>query len=1172
MPKYRAGIARVVSRDQEGLGVRRDRVIFKNKFNWFTVGTRLFVQAHPLPLLMQEEEIKDVQKALEEDLVYLEQLQALHERNTSTGTKGDSSLSSLDSSMKKNTAVIRKLKTLSEASAQSILNDLKKVNHSKYVSEAVSAVLEAPLKIKDVKAAVEVLSALNQYPDFETLLFKALVDELTSRSDEVVVSKKRVLLRLFFGCAQAGIFSVSNVRYATLDKIFRALTTSIVEKLSPAPDCLGASLQSLALVNSFLKAGGPGLYPRVCGYKNEMRLRELAEGGNDSVAKACVEEIEKINQAKLGLWTLSEGDEQKMRMKVQAYVEGALKALDRWYKHVMQTKKSNDATIQSRGDISEKRHQEYGEMCDALDAFQKAVRTLAGTLRVMLPEYVVEQEVEVEEKGGSVKVVEPTRIFEDAEERALYMALPQLAEVVPSTLLGMVRGDRGEGGGGDGDGEQGTEREDPTEGVEEDHDEEEIRGEVEATSTSQDASSLSELIGRLPACVTMEECDAFAVQYCYVGGKKASSQKALALALSRPPHGAIQLLPFYSRIISSLSPFFPIIKEEILSILHRQFLGLKNVLDISTDTLEPRLRNACYIAELVKFGIYPPGKAFLQLRSLFDDFSRQNIDTACCLVQNCGNYLYRRPDTSERMVNMMNIMIKLKDAKNLESRHEELIAQAKATMYGLDTKVERKLRSPVHEFVRYQVYSLLISETVNEVAQNLRRIDWKEEAGYVRKKILGAVRKGKTSQLVPLARLVLELQRYDHRFGIDVIDEVVEEIFCGLDHPEIGHYHRRLSMTRFLGALAHVHMPGVDSQMIVDLMRTFMSYSSIAGGQTSVNKTTGTPAAVSNATSSTSSLGSAEVGGILEPVFRVQLIVALATEARSLYVATQRSYGKRNIREIEMDPRRQRRRMLCDLVFSQLEEFILRHNPGGGGRLASHSIDALVDGMYKDLLFQLPRRKFSSYAEAAQHAAAAMERYAREGGFAEGDHTVEGGSNGNYHNDMDIDGRDIHMADMDLDGAGAPVMEDAVDSADDDPDDDTDNSYVTDSDEDGDNGGDEETINRTAGPSEEDLLFERELAMAMGGPPSNVAAASSDGGPKILAAPPGVSRRDSKDGRTSHLAFKVVTKRGGRDDKSKRTVHIPVSSSLVERVAKKKEAEAEEKAALKRMVLASSNL
>ena len=1083
-------------------------------------------------------------------------------------------LKTLDSSMKKNQALIRKLKTLSEVSAPGVLADLKKLNHSKYISEAVSAILEAPLKLKDVRSTpvLEVLSWLHRcYPDFETVMFARLMDELTG-NPALTTAKKRLFMRLFFGCVQAGIFSASNVRYITCDKLFRSLT---VEKLSPGSD---NSIQSLQLVNSFLKSGGPGLYPRICSYKNEMQLRDLA-GKGDAGAKACVDEIDKLNGMKLQLWALSESDEQKMRMKIQAYVEGALKALESWWKKVQQTKRSNDAAIQSRGDISDKRHQDYKEMCDALDAFQKSVGTLAATLRVSLPEYVIEDEVESEDKGD-VHVVEPTRIFEDAEERAMYMALPQLAEVVPSTLLGAMAEVRGHGSLAESAAEPDEAEHLSVEQIidevgeadgsfcADDNGDDDTNGpndKCEGSDAFSASSSLSELISRLPECVTMEECDAFSVQYCYVGGKKASSQKALALALSRPPHGAIQLLPFYSRIVASLAPFFPLVKEEILVKLQRQFYGLKNVVDISTDTLEPRLRNACYIAELVKFGVYPPGKAFIQLRSLFEDFSRQNIDTACCLVEHCGNYLYKRPDTSERMVNMMNTMLKLKDAKNMETRYEELIVQARATMYGVETRVQRKLRSPVHEFIRYQIYTVLSPDVIAQVAENLRRIDWQSESGYVRKKVLGAVRKGKESQLIPLASLVLELQRFDRQFGADVVDEVVEELYCGMDHPEVSHYHRRLSMARFLGAMAHVRMPGVDNEMLIGMMRTFMSYS--------------TTAPLPNASSELKNHanGAELYGEILEPVFRVRLVVGLCVEAKSLYVTKSRRMREGQPLFTEQMKVRRQQKAVKTRVLPFLEEFVMRNellpyekDGTNVSTLASNSVDALIQGMYQACKFG-KRNRFETYEEAVQNLAAAMGRL---------HHSSEHEALTGQAEDVDEDAVDLYDIEDDDDTEDVEDVNDIDDGDDVDDFEDANSEALVDISNSINQGSHDDpgTVDRTDGPSQEELMFDRELAVAMGVHGGNVSSSGtsiSTGRPKALAARPARVDNDDDDGQVSRpnkLAFKVMTKRGGRDDKSKRTVHIPVSSSLVEQVAKKKKAEAEEKAALKRMVLASSNL
>lgn len=62
----------------------------------------------------------------------------------------------LDSSIKRNTAVIKKLKQINEEQREGLLEELRVVNLSKFVSEAVTAVLDAKLKSSDINAAVQV--------------------------------------------------------------------------------------------------------------------------------------------------------------------------------------------------------------------------------------------------------------------------------------------------------------------------------------------------------------------------------------------------------------------------------------------------------------------------------------------------------------------------------------------------------------------------------------------------------------------------------------------------------------------------------------------------------------------------------------------------------------------------------------------------------------------------------------------------------------------------------------------------------------------------------------------------------------------------------------------------------------------------------------------------------
>lgn len=66
-------------------------------------------------------------------------------------------LRTLDSSIKRNTTVIKKLKTINDEQKDGLMDELKSVNLSKFVSEAVSYICEAKLRSADIQAAVQVI-------------------------------------------------------------------------------------------------------------------------------------------------------------------------------------------------------------------------------------------------------------------------------------------------------------------------------------------------------------------------------------------------------------------------------------------------------------------------------------------------------------------------------------------------------------------------------------------------------------------------------------------------------------------------------------------------------------------------------------------------------------------------------------------------------------------------------------------------------------------------------------------------------------------------------------------------------------------------------------------------------------------------------------------------------
>lgn len=77
----------------------------------------------------------------------------------------------MDSSIKRNTAVIKKLKQINEEQREGLMEDLRGVNLSKFVSEAVTAICDAKLRSSDIQAAVQVLFCTKY---FETIVFRAI--------------------------------------------------------------------------------------------------------------------------------------------------------------------------------------------------------------------------------------------------------------------------------------------------------------------------------------------------------------------------------------------------------------------------------------------------------------------------------------------------------------------------------------------------------------------------------------------------------------------------------------------------------------------------------------------------------------------------------------------------------------------------------------------------------------------------------------------------------------------------------------------------------------------------------------------------------------------------------------------------------------------------------------
>lgn len=114
----------------------------------------------------------------------------------------------LDSSLKKNTAFVKKLKQFTAPQLDTLVKDMAGLNLSKYISEICTALSESKIKMTDVPAVVTLCSKLHQtYTDFDSQFLEAWQKTLALKPGERISnpSKLRVDLRLFAELVSSGV-------------------------------------------------------------------------------------------------------------------------------------------------------------------------------------------------------------------------------------------------------------------------------------------------------------------------------------------------------------------------------------------------------------------------------------------------------------------------------------------------------------------------------------------------------------------------------------------------------------------------------------------------------------------------------------------------------------------------------------------------------------------------------------------------------------------------------------------------------------------------------------------------------------------------------------------------------------------------------------------------------
>jgi regulator of nonsense transcripts 2 len=767
--------------------------------------------------------------------------------------------------LKKNTAFIKRLRlAITASNTAAFLQEIRTLSLHKYLTEIISACYEGLTKLKgaaDISAGVEIVSALHQRfgpEEFTCFLgwyigrglatpdkaqLKALAPEVREREEKERLARQRVLLRVATELWLVGVLkSLDDVAKPeeagkmrdvgkTVEGASRIKPGSIrpdVADPEPFPlevlkDMLGHDREhvNLPLVVLFVKTFAWD----VLGYQSAKQegRQEVAEDGTTAESATSTENE---NAPALDPPLAEPAMRERFNNILTRYFDDVKDHISRDQKYLTAQSKRNAEAYVKSGEVFEDRQSNYEKLLKAQEKLITNAQTMAEVLGLEMPDLSAKDTASSAFEGsiGLVKTGEYLRgqaegagIWEDEDERRFYENIIDVKDRVPGILL-----EDGKKKKVDSDEQVGRKIEETVE-VEKAADPRPTESDDGSTAIANKTvgAQVDALLARLLEFVTKDQVDQFAIDFCFLNSK--ASRNRLVKAMEEIPKGRSDLLPLYARLTATLGRHLPDVPQSIISYLDDEFRSLQR--RKTKDFLgQVRMVNIRYIAELTKFGVVPEHVIFHCLKVSLDDFSRMNIEIIANLLENCGRYLLRNPETSPRTASFLETLQRKKAAQHLGQQERMLIENA---VYYVNpperAAILQKERTTLDLYVRNLVYVDLSKKSLDKVIKQIRKLHWEEsEVVEMLRKIFVKPGKIRFGNIYLLAMLLAALYRFHMSFAITVLDEILERVTVGLETNDFKFNQRRIAEVKYLGELYMYRI--VDSTLIFDTLYKVLNY------------------------------------------------------------------------------------------------------------------------------------------------------------------------------------------------------------------------------------------------------------------------------------------------------------------------------------------------------------
>lgn len=834
-----------------------------------------------------DDEFKTLEKYIEESKGKFEFRRQLRLSNQQDNIRypDEATLAKLDSSIKKNSAFVKKLKVFTESQKELILAELDKLNLTKFISEIASSIIEAKLKLNDIPAVIEICSKLNKsYKDFSKNLLEQYSKYFptinkrkqndqnatgqhgspSSSSSSVFIQSTSSNTPISSSAGGGGPHHQTSILVSNKGVLIRSDTTQISVNSSKIRVDLRLFAEFVICGVFPLKDGFPVLMNLLCyimvydrvNQQNLNAILTFCRGCGDELLGLVPKDIQisadRFNMKLPSSDLLPLKRQELLRMYVNDYYLLILKHLNNLHEELNELITKNKKIYKSKGEIN-KDTKELTEIKQA--EYQKIYNLLSQLAELLnlhvpiLPDLDDSRDQNFNDSKGKeieIKLESESKtnsIWDDEGTRNFYEGLSNLKALFPNLTIKIavnknsnLKNPNENLDTVDGDGSGSTN--DSSTPVDAGGDDADSSSEDDSSNTGGEPSS-QQASGPL----IMTQAVANRVQPDQYYAKLSNcvnrdmidnaaidfirffntkfGRRKIVKTLFNVQRTRLDLLPFFARFTATLYPYVPSIGNELVALLRQDFRNLFKKKD--QINIESKVKNVRFIGELVKFGIYSRQEALNCLKILLSDFTHHHIEMTCNLLETCGRLLYKSSDSHHQLRLLLEQMMRKKLLLSVDSKYITMIENAYYFTNPPEI-VKHVVEEPaVRVYVRYLLYERLNRSTIDLVLQKLKKLDWSDIT--LTKFVINCMIEAyniKFYNIRYLAALLAAVNKEHHWISVSVIDGVVEDILLMMEINEQQFNQRRIPMIRYFGELYNYRLS--DSSLVFKILYSLITY------------------------------------------------------------------------------------------------------------------------------------------------------------------------------------------------------------------------------------------------------------------------------------------------------------------------------------------------------------